>query len=418
MAIPEKPINRIEHYLARANGQNVQPPEPISRIEHYLDGIAGGVPQELLDDVANLKSQLDRKASYIIESLTDQPIASFSDGADDAPIKSLVVNITPVQAGTGDPSPENVRPITGWSAVHSYVREINLWDEEWEKGDLNASTGDKQASNTRIMSKNLIPVKGGQSYYLNVPNSEYVKRCYYDRNGNFLSGANSKVRIIEPSADVAYIKFSTDSNYGGTYNNDISVNYPATDTAYHPYEGGDYTTDLGQTVYGGTLDVVSGELTVTMAAVDMGTLTWVTASTSGGISGFATSDLTLRKAGAFNLLCSAYATATSGHGWGANMRDKTIVGLSNGRNVYIRDDDYTDAAAFKAAMNGVQLVYELSTPQTYQLPPVEVKTLLGQNNIFADTGNVSVEYPADTKIYIDNQIATLQALVLENISNS
>ena len=59
MAIPEYPISRIEHYLARANGQNVTPPDPISRIEHYLAGIAAGVPQELLDDVADLKSQLN-----------------------------------------------------------------------------------------------------------------------------------------------------------------------------------------------------------------------------------------------------------------------------------------------------------------------------------------------------------------------
>ena len=52
-------------------------------------------------------------------------------------------------------------------------------------------------------------------------------------------------------------------------------------------------------------------------------------------------------------------------------------------------------------MSGVQLVYELATPQTYQLTPQEIiTTLLGQNNIWSDTGSSTVEYPADTKLYI------------------
>ena len=52
-------------------------------------------------------------------------------------------------------------------------------------------------------------------------------------------------------------------------------------------------------------------------------------------------------------------------------------------------------------MSGVQLVYELATPQTYQLTPQEVKTLLGTNNVWTDIGNVSVTYVADTKLYIE-----------------
>ena len=48
-------------------------------------------------------------------------IASFPDGAEGLPVKSLVVNIEPVQAGTGDPSPDNVRPITGWTGANVTV---------------------------------------------------------------------------------------------------------------------------------------------------------------------------------------------------------------------------------------------------------------------------------------------------------
>jgi hypothetical protein len=36
----------------------------------------------------------------------------------------------------------------------------------------------------------------------------------------------------------------------------------------------------------------------------------------------------------------------------------------------------------------IQVAYELATPQTYQLTPTQVSTLLGQNNIFADCGQI------------------------------
>lgn len=60
-----------------------------------------------------------------------------------------------------------------------------------------------------------------------------------------------------------------------------------------------------------------------------------------------------------------------------------------------------------------------STPQTFQLTESEISgiltTLYGTNNIWADTGPVSVDYPADTKLYIDGKLAELQATILENI---
>jgi len=43
--------------------------------------------------------------------------AYITDASDLVPVESLKVNIQPVQSGTGDPSPENVRSITGWDAV-------------------------------------------------------------------------------------------------------------------------------------------------------------------------------------------------------------------------------------------------------------------------------------------------------------
>ena len=60
-------------------------------------------------------------------------IASFSDGADDIPVKNLTVNIKPTQSGTGDPSPNNVRPISGrtGTTITCNNKTINIdWTDE------------------------------------------------------------------------------------------------------------------------------------------------------------------------------------------------------------------------------------------------------------------------------------------------
>ena len=57
------------------------------------------------------------------------------------------------------------------------------------------------------------------------------------------------------------------------------------------------------------------------------------------------------------------------------------------------------------AANNLQLVYPLATPQTYQLTPTEVRTILSVNNLWSDGDSMEVKYRADLKLYIDKKIA-------------
>lgn len=60
--------------------------------------------------------------------------------------------------------------------------------------------------------------------------------------------------------------------------------------------------------------------------------------------------------------------------------------------------------------NPVQLVYELATPQTYQLTPQDVDSLLGDNNVWHDAnGNTTANYRADVTLYITKKIAEATA---------
>ena len=60
--------------------------------------------------------------------------------------------------------------------------------------------------------------------------------------------------------------------------------------------------------------------------------------------------------------------------------------------VYIKDTRYTDASTFTTAMDGVQLCYELATPQTIQLTTSQLTTLAGYNTIYTDIGNITLQY--------------------------
>ena len=54
-------------------------------------------------------------------------------------------------------------------------------------------------------------------------------------------------------------------------------------------------------------------------------------------------------------------------------------------------------------------------PLTYQLTPQEIKTLLGENHLFADTGSINMDYRADTKRYIDDIRSSLQSELSEKV---
>ena len=241
-------------------------------------------------------------------------VASFPDGADDIPVKDLTIGINAVQSGSGDPSPSNVRPITGWT------------------------------------------------------------------------GANIVVSPTEDAQD------------GTTY----SVDW----------------TDEAGTVYGGTLDVTTGVLTVTRYDLDVGSwgaAYWTEVDASNGIF-----RINISQSNTDGKPRKIYTTAAvDDQGLSnqykfafCNNESYTKNNLQNGQYsygvsgtiTYFRNTSCSTIAQMVSAMNGVHLVYPLATPITYQLTPQEVKTLLGVNNIWAETGDVTVDYRADTALYIDKKI--------------
>ena len=249
------------------------------------------------------------------------------------PLSRFIANITPIQAGSGDPSPSNPRAISGVSEVvtHNNGSSINQWDEQWELGSYNWNTGVKINANNLIRSKNKILLIGGQTYYFKVGKPYNI--FSFSLGGSFINALYKATDgIFTPTNDL-YIAFSVQNST--TYDNDISINYPSTDTLYHAYTGQTATINLGGTYYGGSLNVGTGVLTVTHANI------------------------------------ASYNGESINEPWLCSEAP------------YIPNT---------TPPTGSQVVYPLTTPQTYQLTPAQLTQLLGENNVWCDCGDSEVDF--------------------------
>ena len=195
----------------------------------------------------------------------------------------------------------------------------------------------------------------------------------------------------------------------------IQAEYGDKATTYEPYKGNIYpigwTTEAGA-VYGGTLDVTNGVLRVDRASLNLGELTWTasgvtggfTANTAGGIKSVGSSSIPEK------WKCSALKVDSPTNVYAGSVDH--AISYYSASVIQAFDSGYTEGSAFKTAMSGQTLVYELATPVTYQLTPTEVLTVLGQNNIWTDTGDISeLTYRASLDGYVDDKLSASQALM-------
>lgn len=221
-------------------------------------------------------------------------IISISDALA-MPAVSLIADINAVQSGSGDPSPSNIRPISGWSNVNVY------------------------------------------------------REAQYD------AGAT-------------------------------------------PYA----TISLGGTRYGGSLDVTTGVLTVTHGIVDATTIEWTKASAQDNPNGtyYLLSNVSVpfvgwnnggRASTKSNALVKSdtgiQATSSANTFWWNNASTgwRAIWGVANGGSTLAEFTQFLSD-------NNVVFYGELATPQTVQLSPTTVQMLLGNNTLWADSGDSELQY--------------------------
>lgn len=339
--------------------------------------------------------------------------------ADKLPSTSVYGKFSNIQFESGSTATSyepytNICPISGWDAVDTKVAGKNLFDKE-SYDSIQAYIGNDSitynASHTCIYmdckpnttytasrERTTTNERFGIAWVKEIPTNGTL---IFGRSAAPSSGTVGSIETVSVTtgADAKYVVIwawwsGSDVTQA---KNTLQLEVGSTATAYEPYDGQTITTTLPTTVYGGTVDVVGGKLDDNMAIVDLGTLNWVYEQGRDLFEAL----LVPRAKNLFDAVCSNYPFVGSY----SVLVDKSC-GYIYEYHVAIKDSTYgTDASAFKTAMSGVQLVYELATPTSYSLTPQEIQTLIGQNNIWSD-GTVELRghtiSKRDVMIYKDN----------------
>lgn len=177
----------------------------------------------------------------------------------------------------------------------------------------------------------------------------------------------------------------------------------------------DYSTvtvqisDADGTVYGGSLDLISGDLTITHKFRQFnGQENWLLTFTNtlpAFLLYLTQNANAVNNNGTFSHF--AYGNVFESSGYGAR-----IYTYNNTTRLLIRfEGQPQNTESFKSllalwASNGtpLQCVYEYLTPIIYHLAPHELRTLLGVNNLWTDGDDLVIKYRADIGKYVDNLI--------------
>lgn len=329
-------------------------------------------------------------------------------------MQSCVVELEPIQSGSGTPSPSNVRTISGHTQVQVGNCGKNKCNPDtFVQGILNHSTGAVD-SNDKWITSDYIPISGTvtlSGYKDGTEVNFCVRFIEYDANKEFI-GSTSNINVTDVVTWSKTITLNSNTRYARTtvgFNNKVTTpsTYFATNrlqieegsqaTEYEPYKGYTTTINLGGTYYGGTLDAVSGKFTVTHKYTDITSFAMRNRSTANKM--FITNPISDARKPSTNMenvypISNRFSNSKDYdylYGYtdvGIAFNTSGNVGVAFGSTSEI---DTLEKANTWLSSNPLQLVYELATPQTIQLDPQTLETLVGQNDVFAPLVGQSVE---------------------------
>lgn len=269
-----------------------------------------------------------------MDTITDEAVASFVDGADGIAVKSLIVNITPELSPSADPpSTTNIRPITHFTEVNFYA----------------------DATQTET-----------PSVHVTIPFAPTSPYTYPYGTLNLTTGVLTVDRVLRvfgvDELDANKWVLNSNSQANGTY--------------------------------------------CTLAE---------SADTMAQYEGFT--------AGRDYALCSCnIITNTQNYDSGDGFY-WTKTGTTPGWRILLTDKPYAsgtleDLRTVLTTGNAAACL-KLANPQTYQLTATEVKTLLGNNAMWANTGNINtLTYYADPTLYTEKEIEKVETIITPNVSET
>lgn len=326
------------------------------------------------------------------------------------------VSWEPTQEGTGDPSPENVRPIKGRDSVTVTRCGENL---------LNPSLFQNNKYQNFNVATNYYEISNSSCYWISgiqpcSPNTTYRFNknveggCFYDEKKNVIGIVGFELTFKTPAKCAYYcVNFSSGSTPYGTPVI-ATASKSTAPTTYTPYTGQTATITLPHTIYGGTVDAVTGEGQETWKLLTLdGTESWNTwglNANNPAVTGFYTYDINNYAIINAKVICSNLA-APNQDVWGG--RNAGIGLATSGSSLYfiysVPTSLLTDIsagnevaslkaylAAQYAAGTPVQIAYKLATPTPFTATGARpIPALSGVNTVLTDANSVVVTGRAD-----------------------
>lgn len=351
-------------------------------------------------------------------------VVSLSDGADGLPVKALTLRLTPIQAGSGAPSPDNVRPISGQTgatvtrlgknlaeiADNNYTSSgvaITVVNGEVHMVGTSTGTVNRTIGTVRLSAGVTYVISGTKASGISDMN---VLRVDLRRTGGSViaSGDSYNGFTFSPTEDVTAvinIRLASGQSVDTTIYPQVEVGHAA--TGFEPCSPTAYAVDWSDaagTVYGGTLDVTTGVLTVDRVMIT------IDGSDSSRLAGFSTDGPNFNRVqsneyndiGIANIIfecCDRFepisldsSVSKLSKVWNSASAPRMFFGMS-------KTVTTLDEAKAWFAENPTHVVARIALPQTYQLTPVEVLTLLGANTIYSNAGDLSLIYRADPTLF-------------------
>lgn len=348
------------------------------------------------------------------DTATGNPLTFITDVS--KPLKSLLIPFTPIQSGTGDPSPENIRSILPWDGLTVFGGGKNLLNPT--KYVFNTITS--RGLTFEVQSDGSVKVTGTtESSDFGPTLSVRFKLhagtyCGYRDDGNVYV-AYRKSTSEEGGVTTGLVSPFTLDGSEWVYCN-IYVRNPGTfDTILHPQIARENTqtayepykpiteTDIvfPSPVYGGTLDVVSGVLTVEWGAVRADSCEWEQYASNPYGQGFRTLGTTEVPFSSWQsddayLLAKSNALKPAPYDGTFDGSPLNSFWWNNYRTGY--RCIYTHNATVQDLMNfftenNVIFCGKLAEPYEIQLTPTQITAIVGDNTIWSDAdGSMTAVY--------------------------
>lgn len=319
----------------------------------------------------------------------------------------------PTQEGSGDPSPDNIRPISGRDSVKVERCGENLLNPKENAYKIYTPYGLTIA----YIGDNKVHLSGtykedGGSFVILDTQQKLLAGKGLKITGFTVEGTKQKytlygLRTKDKTAIAMQAQFAKGDVIDMTVAVVVSGSYAP--TTYAPYTGQTATLTLPRTIYGGTVDAVTGDGQETWKPVTLdGTENWEAQQTSiPGKFGF-----TLEMPGIAtpegpgikgDIVCNQYPAVTAND----TYRCKNGISVEAQKNYYFRIYNDTHAgetadewksylAAQYAAGTPVQIAYKMATPEPFTATGAQpIPALSGVNTVMTDADALTVTGRAD-----------------------